>query len=310
MNELTIPEWYENSDLDNVTCPPRASRRAGAPVRRALAAIGEAMTKFLIDSPCVGSWLGAVEPRLKVAGVFLLVIACTLLHSLWSLGAMFAMAVTLALSIGLPVKRLLGVWLGAPLFSLAIIIPAATNLVTPGDAVLRIWDFGGSVHLGPWVLPHAIIVTDSGLTVAARFLLRSLDCITLSYLLIASTDSMVLLNGLRRLGMPKVFGMVLTMTQRYLAVMLRVAEEIHLAKLSRTISAGPLRNEQKWVAAGIGMLFRRTQKLAGEVQNAMISRGYDGDLQIRLRAAIKASDVMWLICSLAFAFVLYVFDKR
>ena len=121
-------------------------------------------------------------------------------------------------------------------------------------------------------------MTGSGLIVAGRFLLRSLDCVTLAYLLVATTDPAALLGGLRRLGMPRVFGMVLTMAQRYVAVLLRAAEEIHLAKLSRTIAPARLRGEQRWVAAGIGILFRRTHKLAQEVHLAMISRGYDGEL--------------------------------
>ena len=66
-------------------------------------------------------------------GVFALIFGSTLLHSLWSLGALLAIAALLALSVRLPARRLARVWLGVPLFSLAIILPAATNLVTPGS---------------------------------------------------------------------------------------------------------------------------------------------------------------------------------
>jgi cobalt/nickel transport system permease protein len=88
--------------------------------------------------------------------------------------------------------------------------------------------------------------------------------------------------------------MVLTMSHRYLTVLLRAAEEIHLAKLSRTITAGPLRHEQRWVGAGIGMLFRRTHRLAQEVHEAMLSRGYDGDLQIRPGPGLQRADWIWM----------------
>jgi cobalt ECF transporter T component CbiQ len=278
-------------------------------VRRALAGLGESLAQELSSAVCADSWLGRVEPRAKVIGVILLVFGSTLLHTLWSLGALLAVVLLLALSIRLPARRLARVWLGVPLFSLAIILPAATNLVTPGAAVLTLWHFGHAIRIGPWILPEAITVTSSGLTVAGRFLLRSADCITLSYLLIATTESMVLLNGLRRLGMPKVFGMVLTMGQRYLAVILRAAEEIHLAKLSRTVAAGPLRSEQRWIAAGIGMLFRRTHRLAQEIQYAMISRGYDGDLQLRSRSGLRAPDLVWIVGILALAAALIVMDR-
>lgn len=215
----------------------------------------------------------------------------------------------MTLSIRLPVKSLARVWLGVPLFSLALILPATTNLVTHGQPVLLLFHFKQAIAFGSWIVPNPLAVTDAGLVVAGRFLLRSVNCVTLCYLLIASTDSMLLLNGLRRLGMPKVFGMVLTMSQRYLAVIIRAAEEIHLSKLSRTITAGPIHTEQRWVAAGMGMLFRRTQKLALEVQNSMASRGYDGDLQVRSRISIQMRDIAWILVICSFTVVLIIVDN-
>jgi len=309
VRDQTLPDWYDNSTVDTVTCPTRKGRGAGRPVRRALARLGEALARELSSPPCTESWLGGIEPRAKVGGVFLLVFASTFLHTPAALAALFAVIIVLALSIGLPPKRLARVWLGVPVFSLAIILPAVTNLVTPGETVLSLWHIGNAVTLGPWVIPETITVTSTGLVLAGRFLLRSVDCVTLCYLLIATTDAMVLLNGLRRLGMPKAFGMVLTMAQRYLAVILRVAEEIHLAKLSRTIAAGPVRGEQRWVAAGIGMLFRRTHRLAEDVQYSMISRGYDGDLQVRSRSVLRVRDLAWLLAAISLAAVLIGLDR-
>lgn len=294
MTNQTLPDWYNNSKMDAADNLPQAKRKAGIPVRRALAHMAETLARELSTPVCGDSWLRAVEPRAKIAGIFLLVIATTLLHTLQALGVVFGVAIVLAASIGLSWRRLGRAWLGVPLFSLAIILPAALNLVTPGHPVLVLVKLGHAIRIGGWTIPQSIAVTDGGIIVASRFLLRSISCITLSYLLVATTEPAVLLNGLRGLGMPRVFGMVLTMAQRYLTVILRVAEEIHLAKLSRTITAGPLRNEQRWVAAGIGMLFRRTHKLTEEVHHAMISRGYDGDLRLRFRTHLHAKDAIWL----------------
>ena len=279
------------------------------PVRRALAALGEALAREMTSCPCANSWLGRVEPRAKILGIFILVFASTLLHSLWSLGGLLGLALVASVSIGLSAKRMARVWLGVPLFSLAIILPAATSLVTPGETVFTLLRFGHTITIGPWIIPETITVTASGLVVAGRFLLRSTDCVMLSYLLIASTEPAVLLDALRRLGMPRVFGMVLTMAHRYLSVMLQVAEDIHLAKLSRTITARPLRSEQRWVAAGIGVLFRRTHKLAHEVHHAMISRGYDGDLRVKSSNAISLNDTLWVAALLALAAGMVVVER-
>jgi cobalt/nickel transport system permease protein len=305
----TLPDWYNITDTATTMPLHSTPRKVDASVRRALAGFGEALARELSSSPCTESWLGSIEPRAKIAGLFALVFASTFLQSIWSLAALFALILVLALSIRLPVRPLAHVWLGVPLFSLAIILPATTNLVTPGASALSLWHFGHAVRLGPWIVPETITITYTGLVVAGRFLLRSVDCVTLCYLLVATTDSVLLLNGMRRLGMPKVFGMILTMAQRYLAGILRVAEEIHLAKLSRTIASGPLRNEQRWVAAGIGMLFRKTHKLAHEVQNAMISRGYDGDLQVRSQSVLHTRDIVWLIGLTTLTSAIIIFDR-
>lgn len=231
-------------------------------MRKALASLGVSLARELSGSVRCESWLSRIDPRVKILGVIAIIIAATSMQGLLPLAVLPVALVTLAFSARVGVGRLVRVSLGVPLFSLAIILPATTDLVTPGHPVLTL--FG-----------H-IRITQSGLVVAGRFLLRSIDCVTPAFLLVATTGNAALLNGLRRLGMPRAFGMTLAMTQRYLAVLLRAAEEIHLAKLSRTIDAGPTREEQRWVAAGIGGLFRRTHRLAQEVHLAMVARGFRG----------------------------------
>jgi cobalt/nickel transport system permease protein len=114
------------------------------------------------------------------------------------------------------------------------------------------------------------------------------------FILVATTEPGTLIASLRRLGMPRAFGMVLAMAQRYLVVILRAAEEIHLAKVSRTIQTASLSSEQHWVAAGAGILFRKTYRMAQDVYAAMISRGYDGDLQVGPAQGWRGREAGWL----------------
>jgi len=281
------------------------SRRSDLTVRRALARLGEALAHELAgraDRPA--TWPARLEPRAKIAGIALLIFGTTFLHGLAPLGAMLAGAVILALSGGAGPARIGRLWLGVPLFSAAIVLPAMLNVVTDGPAVATLWRIGPQHGR----LPEVIAVTGPGLVVAARFLLRCLDCVTLAFVLIATTEQAELVNGLRRLGMPRAFGMVLSMTQRYLETLLRAAEEIHLAKLSRPAS-GEIRSEHRWLAAGIGSLFRRTRHLAEEVHEAMISRGYDGETRAPSHGRMRLPDAVWLIGSAAFLLGLLLADR-
>jgi cobalt/nickel transport system permease protein len=296
--------------MARLLAPREMTRRRGLFVRRALAALGEALARELSAAQAPAkSWLARIEPRVKVVSVVILIAAVTMVQQPVILAGLFAGIAAIALSAGIGARRLARLWLGVPLFSLAIILPAALNLVTEGPSLFTICRFGPGAHVGPWALPAVIAVTRPGAVIAVRFLLRAVDCVSLAFVLAATTDSPVLLNALRRLGMPKAFGMALAMMQRYLAVLLRAAEQIHLAKLSRSIAAGDLRHEQRWVAAGMGSLFRRTRRLAEQVHNAMLSRGYDGDVQIGGSAILRVRDGLWLIVAIVFAVAVVVADR-
>ncbi len=293
MKMISLPEWYYNSD-NAITVETGQAKRNLQWARKSLASIGEVLAGELSGVNRADSWLSNIEPRSKILGLLALVVFATTMHNILSISILFSLALSLAISSGLTIKRLGRWWLGVPLFNGLIILPAVLNIVTPGTPALVLWSFEGNVKLGLWHLPSVLTITYSGLFVASRFFIRSVTCITLIAVLTNSTDSSTLINAMRRLGMPKVFGMTLVMMQRYMSLILLTAEKIHLAKLSRTISSRSLRNEQRWAAAGIGMLFRRTCRLAEEVRQAMVSRGYDGDLQVRYVISLRSPDFFWI----------------
>lgn len=309
MKNQTLPDWY-NSPLPVNSSPLNKKRRAGIYVRRALGSLGEVLAQEMSTAPCVESWLGKLEPRAKLIGILLVIFGISFVNKPASLAVLFLLIIIAIISIRLPFKKLLRIGLGVPLFSLSIILPAITNFIVPGKPVFDLWHFGRIHEIGFWTIPETLSITSEGIRVSLRFLLRSIDSVTLVYLLISTTDPSVMLNGLRRLGMPKTFGMVMTMMQRYLSVLLRVAEEMHLAKISRTVAVESVRSEQKWAAAGIGMLFQKSNKLAYEVQNAMLSRGYDGDLQTGQHSSFHKRDAIFLMAIICLIALLVLFDCR
>jgi len=304
-----LPEWFHTAPVW-LNDKPRAPRRSGRFVRKALANLLEALAQELGASEGQArSPLSRLEPRAKVGGVVLLIIATTLVRRLEPLGGLLLAIAVLAVASRVSFRRLARVWIGVPLFSLAIVLPAMLNLVTDGPVLFTLCRLGPGVKLGPWGLPDAIAVTRPGALVAARLVLRTLDCVTLAFLLVATTEPSALLSGLRRLGMPRAFGMVLAMMQRYLALLLRASQDIHLARLSRSFAEVDVRAERRWSAAAIGSLFRRTRWLAEEIHQAMVSRGYDGDLQVRATNGIGVRDAFWLAAAMCCAAALIAADR-
>jgi len=251
--------------------PPDAAwggvRAPALHLRRALATLTLALAAQLAPAQ-TGGWLSALDPRAKLLAALALIITTSVLHSVAALAAAAVIALVIALGAGLRGRRLAPLWLGVPLFTVGIALPACLNLITPGRPLLVLWSH------------PAIVVTDVGLLVAARLVLRAVACVCLALALTGTTPPSTLVSGLRRLGLPKVFGMTLTMMQRYLVVVLRKAEDLHLARLSRGYGGETARQGRGWAAAGIGIVFLSSLRLAESVHDAMLARGYDGDIRV------------------------------
>jgi len=265
---ISLPEWMSPRAAPDLPELPGVHR---SPARHTLNGLARLLAAMLGDEAIAArpGLLQRIEPRAKAPGLIGLVVIATLLHSLTALGLAYLLCIALAAASRVPVRRFAGAWLAAPLLSAFIVLPAVLNVVTPGEPL---WAF----RLGSWRLA----VTDAGVHFLAIFVLRVAVCVSLALLLAVTTRPAQLFRGLRALGALKIFIMLLMMMERYLTVIVRAAEEIHEAKLSRSIAPGSLRQEQAWVAAGMGALFRRTQKLGDAVYLAMISRGYTGDVYL------------------------------
>lgn len=258
----SLPAWMHHPAADAAAIPPQPRRRGV--VRRGLAELLRLLGLLLDDRLAARpGLLQAIDARVKAPALIGLMVVATLLHGLPALGALYALALALAALSRIPITRVLGAWLVMPLVSALVVLPAALNVFTPGAPLLPLWG--------------SLAVTDAGCYVAARLVLRTLACVTLTLLLVATTPPARLFHGLRALGVPRVAVMLLAMMARYLVVLARAAEEIHLARLSRTLAPGTLRQEQAWVAAGMGALFRRAHALGEDVYLAMLARGYTGD---------------------------------
>ena len=238
-----------------------------------------------------GDWLAARDPRAKVFACVALAVTATLLTSIPALVWALGISLLLMLSSGVPLRRFLAFASVPATFTLVMALPAGLNLVTPGAPLLRLC----SLPAGPWgwwVIPSELTVTHQGVLVAARFSLRVLAAIAATFVLVATTRPDRLWFGLRGLGVPSVFVVLLSMMYRYLDLLARVGVEMHLARFSRTVGRLPPREDRRWFAASVTTLFRRTRSLAEQVHHAMWSRGYTGGVRLFHSSAWRLPDTL------------------
>lgn len=280
-----LPDWITTVPI---SAPPTHARRPNF-ARRTLGGLLRLLGALAAgELAAADGLLQRVDPRAKVLGLVGLLIAVTWVNALLPLGLACLGCLLLGLLSRLPVRQMAGAWLLAALLTALLMLPAAMSPISPGAPVLSLWRMANG---------HILAITAPGLLVLARFVLRTAAALALAGLLTATTPPHRLIHGLRALGVPRLFVMLLAMMVRYLAVLLRVAEEIQLGKLSRSPLPGIAARERRWAAAGIGALFRRTQALSDNVHLAMLSRGYTGEARLLDPPHWRAGDWVFLLCA-------------
>jgi len=153
-------------------------------------------------------WLQRRDPRAKLVGFLVAVLAASLSASIVGLAFLYAATLAAARASRVPfgffVKR---VWLGIPFFAGIVVLPSI--FFVPGD---RVFDLAvGPAHLAPsW----------NGLAGAALFVSRVGVSVSLAVLLVVTTPWASILKSLRALHTPQVFVLVLSMTYRYIFLFL------------------------------------------------------------------------------------------
>jgi cobalt ECF transporter T component CbiQ len=207
-----------------------------------------------------------LDPRVKVIGILILIIAAATSHQLWVIGAVFAVACILAaFSRVSPLRLARRVWLPVLLFTGIIALPAP--FVIPGREVWRLPGLG-------WPL------TAQGLMSAGYLISRVETAATLSVLLILSTPWVHVLKALRVLRVPVVIVVILGMAYRYIFLLLESARDMLESRRSRLVGALPGSERRRLAAASVGVLMSKTMQLSADVYSAMLARGFRGEVYL------------------------------
>jgi cobalt ECF transporter T component CbiQ len=205
--------------------------------------------------------LQQIDARIKVLGLFALIVAATMSTRLWPIAALLALAIVLTALSRISIRTLMSrVWIGALLFTGAIAIPAL--FLTPGATI-------GS-------LP----ITRQGVTTAGFLILRVETAATLAILLVFTTPWAHVLKALRVFRVPVVFVAVLGMTCRYILLLLEIAHDMFESRRSRTVGTLRGRERRHMAVASAGVLLNRSSQLSGDVYLAMQSRGFRGEVYV------------------------------
>ena len=267
----------------------RDARRSLGWVEHTLAGISGSIERavFTEEHARLPGWLQARDPRIKLVSFLALVLAASLSSSLYVLVGLYAVTLAAALSSGIPADFFIRrVWLGIPLFAGIVVLPAI--FFVPGDPLF-------SLSLGPVVIAPTL----AGVETAVVFVTRVAVCVSLAVLLVLTTPWADLLKGLRSLGVPQVFVLVLSMAYRYIFLLLHTANGLFEARRSRLVGGTTAREQRHWIAGSIGGLTSRSFKLSNDVYAAMLARGFTGEMRSYIEYRLALRDGLLFVAAIA-----------
>lgn len=200
---------------------------------------------FIFSENCarLDGFLQKMDAKVKLSVALIAIILVSLSKNFFFIAFIYVLTIFLARASKIEIKFfMLRVWLFIPIFSGIIALPSLFLNMQ------EMYEF-------------------------SVFIARVAASVSIAVLLTLTTKWNELLGALRIFGMPKIFVMILSITYRYIFLLLKIVREMRLAKKSRTIKIEPS-GERKIVASNITVLLRKSYKMSEEVYFAMVSRGF------------------------------------
>jgi len=215
-------------------------------------------------------------------------------------GAWLAYALLTGLALGVGFVSRLGV--GLVQRRAAVALPFALAAVTV------VFSTPGQPLLSVQLLGLELVCTDAGLARFASILLKSWLSVQMAVVLTASTPFPALLLALRIFRVPRVLVTIAGFTYRYLFV---IGDEALRMMRARSARSGALGGRgggsvlwRARVTGGMaGSLFLRSIERSERIYDAMLSRGYDGEVRMLHQPALRPHDIL---AALPFALALVV----
>lgn len=182
--------------------------------------------------------------------------------------------------------------------ALPFALAAVTAIFSPLGHPLAEWRLGGLT----------LIPTDYGVIKFASILLRSWLSVQAAILLVATTRFPDMIHAFEHLRVPAVLTTIVSFLYRYLFVLTDEVMRLLRAREARSAAAAGQRSGRSVVWRGrvagnmAGQLFLRSYERSDRIYNAMVARGYTGQLRTLNPHVMKSSD--WAFAALSILFIL------
>lgn len=276
-----LPVWF--NEAKGAPCPTGGVVKREGFVDKSLRAIAAYIRDIAVAEDAAGQngALQSLDTRARIAGMLFLIAASAVTGSWFVLGSIaFVCAVLIYAS---------GVCLAA--FARRVAAPVVFTAVIVAPVFFGVGGVGAAGGKAAFAT-GAFIVS------------RVAVMVSLSTVLALTTRQADFFKGLSGLGAPRFFVTALFMTFRYVFILIKTVEDAAMARKSRVIIGGRLGEPQAWFASRAALLLHKSLGMAGDVNMAMVSRGFsNGRIMTAAHAPMRMRDYIWLGAS---SFALFV----
>nr|HID13497.1 cobalt ECF transporter T component CbiQ [Anaerolineae bacterium] len=174
---------------------------------------------------------------------------------------------------------------------------AAVALPFTLAAVTVVFSTPGRPLLATRVLGWELALTDAGLIRFVSILLKSWLSVQMAVVLTASTPFPALLQAMRGLRLPKVLVAIAGFTYRYAFVIGDEALRMMRARTCRSAApdgrgGGSVFWRARVTGGMVGSLFLRSIERSERIYDAMLARGYDGEVRSLRPSVLRPCDIL------------------
>ena len=239
------------------------------------------------------SFIKQLDPRVKIVVVFLFSVVVAVSKRLPVLMWALALGLLIVLTARVPTKEFI------------------RRLIPVNMLIVFLWfflpiTFGGK----PLFYMGALPVTREGVLYATQISIKSNAIMLMLIALVASTPIFTLGHAMHELGIPKKIVHLFFFTYRYIHVIHR--EYIRLVNSMKIRGFRPKTSlhTYKTYAYMVGMLLVRSFDRAQRVHNAMLCRGFKGNLYSLSKFSLKGRDIIFLVLMITVILALGVLEWK
>jgi len=274
-----VPPWMNSEQ----TPEPRGPRRLAFLDK--IAGRLQGVKEWFSDNGAGRGILRRLDPAARMGGALLLLIGAALAKGPLGLGVVaLSLALGLAVS-GRALRPLIRRTLPLFFFTGVVTIPVFFGLSTPDG------------HLagqgGGWIGAH-LGLSYEGLARGGFFLARSTLMAAVVVFTGLLTTRSEFVRGLGKFPLPGLLVTLVFITIANIWRLLRVLEEVVLARKSRIIIGASFSEREGWFASKARFLMDRAMSTSEEVAMAMASRGFDGRMRTLRTGFLGAWDFLFI----------------